>query len=580
MIIRFSSQEIAGLIDIGLGQRQPDVVVRGAQVLDVYRGVWIDGDLAIGNGKVVSIGTSDIKADRIIDATGKWIVPGFFEAHYHAGGTHMAPASLARALLSRGTTSTVCDFQEFYVVSGKTAVREAIDHASMAGIRMFYLVPIHWLVINDLASPTQKMHVEDLLDMLTWPETVAINEPPPGPVLAKDPGALRLIAATLQSGKIYTGHAPEMSGRILQAYVSTGASSDHESTESEEAWSKLTYGIKVMMRHGSAAPDMEKLIDLAVQYPTAARHMMLVSDEVDPVDLIERGHIDAKVRRAIELGVDPIVAYQMVTLNPAEYYRVDHFVGSLAPGRAGDAVILDDPHTSSVSRVLVGGIPVDELPPIQVRPSEEMKAPVRLRSNLGASSFRLASEGPKRVRVIGVTDGSLISSEDEAIVQANGGSLVADVSIDVLKMAVVDRAGGDVSVGFVSGFDIGRSAVATTYAHTFYNLLVVGGDDGNMAIAGQSVAEMGGGIAVVQDGRVVARWPLELVGVFTTAPLEDVGRDFQAMNRAIRDLGCEMAAPVLALSFAALPTIPSLGMTTDGLYHVERREYLSVIIDG
>ena len=491
----------------------------------------------------------------------------------------MAPAPLARALLARGTTSTVCDFQEFYVVSGKDAVREAIDHASAAGIRIFYLVPIHWLVINDLAGPSQKMYVEDLLDMLTWSETVAINEPPPGPILAKDTGALRVIAATLQAGKIYTGHAPEMSGRILQAYVSTGASSDHESTESDEAWSKLTYGIKIMMRHGSAAPDMENLIELAVKYPAAARHMMLVSDEVDPVDLIEHGHIDAKVRRAIELGVDPIIAYQMVTLNPAEYYRVDHFVGSLAPGRAGDAVILDDPYTSSVSMVLVGGIPVDELPPIHVEPSEAMKAAVRLRGNLDASSFRIAADGPKPVRVVGVSDGSLISSEDRAVVQAVDGSLVSDISADVLKMAVVDRAGGNVAVGFVSGFGIGRSAIATTYAHTFYNLLVIGGDDEYMAMAASAVAGMGGGIAVVEDGRVTAHWPLELVGVFTTAPLEDVGRDFRAMNRAIRDLGCDMAAPVLALSFAALPTIPSLGMTTDGLYHVERREFLSVVID-
>ena len=572
-------KKLENLIDIGAGRKPADVVIRGAKLLDVYCGTWVDGDLAIGNGQIVSFGRNDVEANRVIEASGKWIVPGFFEAHYHAGGTHMAPGKLARALLAHGTTTTVCDWQEFYVVAGKEAVRQAIDDALGAGIRLFYLVPIHWLVLNDLASPSQKMDVEDLMDMLKWPETVAINEPPPGPVLAKDPDALRVIAKAMDSGKIYSGHAPKLPNKILQSYASTGASSDHESTESGEAWSKLTYGIKVMMRQGSASPDMEELVKLAIKHPAASRHMMLVADEIDPVDLIERGHIDATVKRAIELGLDPIVAYQMVTLNAAEYYRVDHLVGSLAPGRAGDAVILNDPNTASVSEVIVGGVPVDELPSLDTKYSEIMRSPVKLVKKCSASDFRIISDKARRVRVIGVCDGSLLSTEDEAVVDSVDGGLVSNTSNDILKIAVLDRAGEGSAVGFVSGFGIGDSAVATTYAHTFYNLLVVGGNEEHMALAGNAVAEMGGGIAVVKNGLVIARWPLELVGVFSTEPLENVGKDFQAMNKAIRDIGCKMSAPVLALSFVALPTIPELGLTTEGLYHVNRREFLSVIID-
>ncbi len=574
-----NAAQLEDLIDAGLRRTKADVVVRGGLLLDVYRGIWVPGDLAIHGGRVVAFGDRDVPASRVIEADGRWVVPGFFESHYHAGGTHLAPGPLARALLARGTTSTVCDFQEFYVVAGVGAVRYAVDEAWRAGIRLFYLAPIHWLVINDLASPGQKMRADDLLTMLDWAETVAINEPPPGPILAKDRDALRVIAAALGSGKVYTGHAPAMSGAPLQAYIATGASSDHESTEAAEAWGKLAYGMKVMMRQGSAAPDMEQLISLAVEHPQATRHMMLVSDEVDPVDLLQRGHLDAKVRRAVERGVDPVTAYQMVTLNPAEYYRVDHLVGSLAPGRFADAVLLDDPDTAQVGQVLAGGLPVDELPPLDGGYPEEVRAPVRLDRRLDAPAFHLPATAQRRVRVIGVSDGSLISTEQEAVLSAVDGSLAADPSQDILKMAVIDRAGGgDIALGFVAGFGIGQAAVATTYAHTFYNLLVVGGDDENMAIAANAVAEMGGGIAAVHEGKVVARWQLELVGVFATTSLEQVGHDFQAMNHAIRSLGCPMAAPALALSFAALPTIPALGMTTKGLYQVERREYLDVVI--
>lgn len=575
-----SAEQLENLIDIGLRRRNADVIITGAKLLDVFRGTWVEGDLAIGAGKVVSFAGNNLSAERTIDASGKWVVPGFFEAHYHAGGTHLAPDRLAHSLLRRGTTAAVCDWQEFYVVAGKEAVREAIDASLQVGLHLFYLVPIHWLVINDLASARQKMNPEDLIEMLRWPETVAINEPPPGPILAKNPEALRVIADAINSGKIYTGHAPQLADEVLQAYVSTGASSDHESTSSAEAWSKLAYGVKVMMRHGSAAPDMEQLIDLAVQHPTAARHMMLVSDEIDPVDLLERGHIDEKVRRAVEAGVDPVVAYQMVTLNPAEYYRVDHLVGSLAPGRSGDAVILDDPETASIWQVVVGGIPVDELDVPDSTYSEAMRAPVRLAREITSADFLVPSETDRRVRVVGVSSGSLLSTCETAELTSKQGNLVADTENDVLKMAVVDRAGGRTTVGFVSGFGIGDSAVATTYAHTFYNMLVIGGDEENMAAAANSVAAMGGGVAVVDSGQVKARWPLQLAGVFATAPLEDVVRDFLEVNRAMKSVGCPMTSPLLALSFAALPTIPELGLTTDGLYHVESGQFLNVVIDG
>jgi adenine deaminase len=584
-----TTRDIEKLIDAALGATELDLLVRGGRFLDIYRGEWIEGDIGIANSRIVSVGIDGgYQAKDVLDASGKWIVPGFFDPHFHAGGSHLSPTRLAEAFLERGTTSTVCDFQEHYVVGGIEAARFALDEAKAAGLRVYYLVPIHMYVVDELGIAGKPMRAEDLLEMLEWPETVAINEPPPGPVLAKMPGALEVIAKTLAMGKIYAGHAPEFTGKTLQAYLATGASSDHETGRAEDAWMKLGLGMRPIMRHGSAAPDMPNLIEIARDHRWSLSHMMLGTDEVDPIDLSTVGHMDHKVRVAREHGVDLIDAYRMITINPAEYYRVDHDIGSIAPGRYADLVILGDPEKVEMKEVVASGRPIfrDGTPRAGAHPTypEIVRSRADFGRTLKADDFHLEAEGVSaRVRVVGVRDGSLLSTAEVEEIETANGQVPADSSRDLLKMAVIERftGKGQLGLSFVRGFGFDEgSAVATTYCHPYYNVLVVGADEAAMALAANRLAVLGGGIVAVRGRSVVREWPLDVVGIFSTKPLEVVHEGFRAMNNTLHELGCSMKAPVLALSFVALNTIPHYGLTSKGLYDVLEERFVSPFANG
>ena len=571
------------LMEASLGKRELDLLVVGGSVLDVYRGIWVEANVGIVAGRIVTLDERVPSAREVIDAAGRHVVPGFFDSHFHAGSCHLSPGQLAKSLLERGTTSTVCDFQEHYTVAGVEAVRQAIDEAVAAGLRIYYLVPMQQFVVRSLGVTGHRMVVEDMVGMLDWPETVAINEPPPEAVLSADPEDLRVISEALRKRLIYTGHAPEVEGPPLQAYLTTGPSSDHESRDPVAAWKKLGLGMKTIMRQGSAAPDLPRLVGLATEHPLATRHMSLGTDDVDPVDLSRFGHQDGKLRYAIAHGVDPAVAIQMATLNPAEYYRVDGEVGSLTPGRAADLVILDDLESVEIDLVIAGGAPLDRSGSPQTQSHAPARGSVRFGRDLRAQDFRLqAADGEHRVRVIRIEDESLLSTADEDQLVSVEGNLVAEPSRDLLKLAAVDRftGSGQVGLGFIRGFGLNVGAVATTYQHPFFNVLVAGTADDAMALAANRLAEIGGGLAVVANDEVIKEWPLPLLGVFSEGDLESVRNEFEASNAAIRSLGCSLTTPILSLAFAALITIPEYGLTPAGLYDVAAGQIVSPILES
>ncbi len=573
------------LMDAGRRVERADLLLVGGTVLDVYRGSWHELNVAVKAGRVVGLTSDRPDADEVHDVTGRWVVPGLFDPHFHAGGCHLSPARLAEALLDRGTTTTVCDFQEHYANAGPDAVRAAIDEAQAAGLRIKYLIPLQQFVIHPLGVTGHAMHVDDLRRMLDWPETVAINEPPPGALFAKGPDTLEIVSEALRRGLIYSGHAPELTGDDLQAYVATGPSSDHESADAEAAWMKLGLGMKVILRQGSAARDLPQLVSLARDQPLATRHMSLGTDEVDPIDLSSDGHQDAKVRYVIGQGIDPVVAIQMVTLNPAEYYRVDHDLGSLAPGRVADIVVLDDLERFSISDVYASGRRLERGPAAPAAPPapESVRSRVNLGRRMTPQDFRVAAEGTTaRVRVIDVPDGSLVSGAGEATLAVVDGAVVAEPQHDLLKVAAIEphRGTAATGVGFVRGFGLRDAAVATTYNHPFFSVLTIGTSDDLLAAAANRLAEIGGGITLVGPDGVLGEWPLPVVGVFDDAPLAVVRERFEAMNEALRRAGCGLKAPVLALSFTALVTIPAYGLSSKGLYDVAAASFVSTVIES
>jgi adenine deaminase len=582
-------RELSWAIDAALGQRPLDLAVRGATLVNIFTGDCRIADVGVSRGRIVSVGElpngAIARGTRVLDWSGRYLVPGFIDPHFHIGGTQLAVTQLARVLLQHGTTTIASDLQEIYAYSGPRGVRFVLDEAKRANLRILYLPPAHLLGIEKQGKFRHPIDAREMETMLDWPEAVGVNEPPPAQVLGKNPGVLRLLAATQARHQIFPGHLPDVHGAALQAYTATGASSCHESTNADDAYEKLQLGLWAMMRQGSAGPDMPRILPLMVEKPGLARWAMVASDEQDVTDLLDNGNVNHKLRLAVAAGIDPVAAVQMGTINPALYYRVDDRLGSVAPGRVADLVAVDDLARFFVTDVVASGrVVVNEgklrgqTPPAY---PAYLRSAVRWKPALTADDFRVPARGTEaRVRVIGVSDGSFVSERLEATVEVEAGNARPDADRDILKIAVANRQAKRPSVvtGFIHGIGLVDGAVASTYCHVHYHALVVGTSEEQMAIASRALAEMQGGVVVVSGRRVIARWSLPLVGVFATTSPQQAAKNLTKVNQALKDIGCTFSSPVLGLSFVALTTIPHYGMTERGLYDVDEKRFLSVII--
>ena len=581
--------DVRELIDASLGVRAADSILRNGHVVLVHTGEVVKGDVAITGDRIVAVGAVDPALEgpdtEHIDVDGGVIAPGLFDPHFHVGGSHLSMTELARALLPLGTTSIATDFQEAYTYAGPEGVRVSLDEIRAAGLRAFAIPSVHVLGLENVGTFRWSVSGDDMAEMVGWPETVGINEPPPSPVLSKDDGVIQAIEATRRAGKKLPGHAPDIHGARLQAYVAAGFNACHESTTPDQALEKLRLGMQVMAREGSASPDLAALLELVLREPATARFTMLCSDEQDPDDLLSHGHMDDKLRKTVAAGIDAVTALQMASLNAATYFGLDHELGSVTPGKFADLVVFADLAEFRARLVLSSGRVVARDGVMVAAPGESL-VPERLRSRVVAArpfrpeDFRISASGTSAtVRLIRVHDGTLVSDAAQGDVPVSDGAAMIDLDQDLIKLAVIDRhsRSGRIGRGFVQGFAFQGGAVATTYCHVHYNLLSVGTSDEEMAHAANVVREMGGGMAVVRDGEVLAQWGLPIVGIFSTEPLRAARESFVTINKAIRSLGCPFRAPVLALSFVALPTIPSYGLTDMGLIDVATQRFVEVV---
>lgn len=584
------SVDVVTLMATAEGMVPPDLVVRGGQIVNVFTHQVEPADVWIKGSKIAAVvdptrlpGASGY---RVIEAAGAFISPGLIDAHYHVGGSHLDIGDLSRELLLRGTTGLATDFYEIYVSAGPKGVRIALDSAVTAGLQLLFLPPGHLIGLEELGTFRWDVKAADILEMLRWPEAVGVMEPPAAAVLSRNTAILEIVEMTLGLGKLFAGHAPAEFGSRLQAYATTGPSSDHESTTAEEAERKLRLGIRPMMRHGSAAADLPRLIELALRYPQSTRYMMLCSDEVDPGDLVRQGHMHEKLRMAVAAGVPPVTAIQMASINVAEYFKVADRIGSIAPGKSADLVLFHDLKEFRPLLVLARGREVEGSSKERTR----QDVPIELRSTVVIPApFRppdfafLATDlpdGDVDVRVIAVSDGTLVSQAETHSLKASAGRILEDPKRDLLKIAVAERhrGSGRIGKGFVRGLGLQSGAVAMTYCHVYHNLLVVGTTDEYMAIAANAVAEMGGGIAVVADGKVISGWALPVVGLLDNRGLPAAQRSFDEINDALRRIGCGLGRPILSLSFVALPTIPAYGLTDKGLLDVVAQRFVDVVL--
>ena len=568
------------------GDQPCDTVLRGGFVLNVFTREFEKHDIGIQGGRIARITEPGVaEGQRAVDCTGRWLVPGFLDAHMHVESTMLPPSQFVRLASPHGTTGAVFDPHEIANVLGAAGIRWLMKDAR--GMPLHAMWGVSACVPSaPLENAGAELTVEDLRELFDdadlAPRVVALAEMMNFPgVVHADPGVLAKVALGLER-RIVDGHAPGLTGAALQAYVASGISSDHECTTVEEAQEKLALGQRVFIREGSAARNLDALIGLVTA--ENAHRVCFCTDDRHPADLREHGHIDNVVRRAIALEMRPEVAFAIGSLHVAEHYRQPD-IGAIAPGRFADVLVLSDRDAVVIEQTWFRGELVAQegeyLGP-ESASKDPPRAPVRLPDPFGPDSFEIAPDPvPDRIRVIGMHPDQLVTDSLVGPPTVADGRLVADPDADLLKLAVVERhrGTGNIGLGFVTGFRFRGGAIASTVGHDAHNLAIVGDDDADMALAARTLSDCGGGQCVVARGEVLATLPLPIAGLMSDRPADEVIRTQAELLQAASSLGCPHHAPFMPLSFLPLPVIPHLKLTDLGLVDVGRVEVVGLSVE-
>ena len=555
------SAQLARRLAVARGDEPADVVVRGGRVLSVFTREWLDVDVAVADGWIAGLG--EYQGNEIVDARGKYVVPGFVDAHMHIESSKLLPHEFARLVLPLGTTAVVADPHEIANVLGTDGVHWLLDASSRLPLDVYFMAS-SCVPASSFESPRRPLGEGDLEALLRRRRVIGLAEMMnfPGVVAGDETELAKLALATHVDG-----HAPGVLGRELQAYAAAGIRSDHEASTVDEGRERLRAGMWLLIREASAARNLHALLPLVQEY--GPHRIAFCTDDREPEHVAEDGHVNAMVRDAVAFGISPEDALVMASHNPAAYHRLDH-LGAIAPGRQADLLVLGDLTGFVPEVVLKRGGPVGEIP-LAVVP-DWVRHTVRIGA-LGPEVFRIPWQGGA-ARVIGLVPGQIITESLVDEPTQRGGEAIADPGRDLAKVAVVERhlGTGRIGLGFVRGLGLERGALGTTLSHDAHNAVVVGVDDTSMAFAVRRLANIGGGIVVVEGGRLLAELPLPVAGILSDAPLADVVAASDAVVAAARELGCEIEAPFQLLAFLALSVIPALKITDRGLVDVERFE--------
>lgn len=563
----------------GEGEDRPALVIRNARVLDVFGDTWRPADVTIAGGRIAAVGPAQSSSAEAFDAGGRPLVPGFIDGHVHIESTLLTPKGFAAAALPRGTTAVVADPHEIANVLGVPGVQYMVAAAAGLPFDAFFTAP-SCVPSTSLETAGARLEAPQLAGLLADPRVVGLAEVMNYPaVLAGDRSMLAKIEAARAAGKPIDGHAPGLRGEDLQRYAAWGIDSDHEATELDEAREKLVAGMYLMIREGSAAKNMEALLPAVT---AGSRHRcLLVTDDLTPTDLVDRGHLDAVLAEAVANGLPPTWALAMVTWNAAQRFRLwDR--GAVAPGYRADLVLLEDDRSFRPVAVFKDGRLVVRdgvlCTPIAHGSAAETMGTVHVGA-LDAEAIRLPVSAPgRRVRAIGLVPDQIVTEALAVAPAIRDGRMVADPSRDLSKLVVVERhgKGGGIGVGLVCGLGLRAGALASTVAHDSHNLIAAGVEDRDILAALRAVCEAGGGLAVAARGEAVATLPLPVAGLMSLEPAAIVAAGLAKATAVARELGAVPQHPFMTLSFLALPVIPSLRLTDLGLVDVAAQRIVSL----
>ncbi len=549
-------------LSIARGERPAERLFKNANLVNVLSGEIYQTHVAVDDGRVVGLG--DYKAKQVIDLKGAYLAPSLIDGHFHVESSMLTTREFARAVVPHGTGVVVIDPHEYANVLGLDGIRYVLESSRNLPVDFFIMLP-SCVPATGLETAGARLTAEDLALMIGDERIAGVAE------LMNYPGVYLGAASELAKieagkGKNIDGHAPGLRGRNLNAYVLAGVQSDHESTELAEAREKLRLGMHVLLREGSTERNLATLVPLVNAHN--AMNCSFATDDKLAGDLVSEGHIDHSVRKAIKLGLPPMVALQVATISTARHYRLRNF-GAIAPRYWADFIVFDGLKKFVVRQTYKKGILVAEegrylapQPPLVPRPRSTMNLRYR-----APADFKVCRNRAARMRVIEIVPNQIVTRQVLAKARIEGGQVVADVGRDILKLVVVERhhATGNVGVGFVRGFNLKSGALGSTVAHDAHNVVVVGTNDADIARAIEELEKMQGGQVAVSNGKVRAELALPIAGLVSDRPLQEVIACIAALNTAARAMGCRLEAPFMTLSFLSLSPIPELKLTDQGL---------------
>jgi adenine deaminase len=584
------------IVKVALGREPADTAILGGRLVNVHTLEIYEAGAAIKGDRIAAVG--DIAhtigdETSVIDAAGAFITPGLVDGHLHMYHSYLGIKEFVEAMLRHGVTSTADGFYGQGIVGGPDAVRFFKDSFDRMPIRLIFLVPtLAYLQNRELGlTPASGISKDEMFQMLALQDCHGLEEPPYLPISWEWDEFLDLFEATLDSGKVISGHASGITPRELQAYVGMGAATDHETVESLDGLQKVRAGMKLLMREGSGCTNVAELARVRTEYGVDGSTLGFCADVASPEKLWRDGGVDQNIRVAIAQGVDPAEAVRMASLSVALTFRCDHDLGSVTAGRYADLLLVDDLENFRIRTVIFGGNVVvehgnfvAELP--ELKYPESFYRTVKFSAPVTGNDLRVsAPPGSDRVvvRALEVKEGTLVTRETMHDLEVRHGIVQPDVDRDVLQIAMVDRLGKGtgIGLGFVTGFGLKRGAFASSVNAVCENALVVGTNVDDMALSVNELAGVGGGKIVVADGEVLALVELPLLGLLSEDPTSIVMGKFEVAFARIQELGCDLASPFSQLEFSgACGEIGDIKISDEGLVRVNPPEKVDLIVSA
>ena len=584
------------LVNVAMGREPADLVIRNGVWVSVQSGEFIPKtDIAIIDGHIAYVGkdaSHTVSKDTIvINAGGKYLVPGLLDGHMHVESGMITVTEFVRAVAKRGTTGIFIDPHEIANVFGIKGVKLMVDEAEKQPIHVWVQMPSCVPSAPGFETPGSEITPDDVAEAMTWDGIIGLGEVMDFPgVFNASEKMMAEISATRTAGKVVGGHYPSLDlGMDFHGYVASGIEDDHEGTRVEDAIARVRQGMKAMLRYGSAWHDVEPQIDAILKHKLDSRRFILCTDDSHAETLAQDGHMDRVLRHALDLGLAPMIALQMMTINTAEHFSLTREIGMIAPSRWADVLIVDDLHKFNPEMVIAKGQVIAQNGELRIdlpkfAYPDWARNSVHLAKPLEAQDFAILAESSQNksvtANVIGVIENQAPTKHLKVEVQPKDGQIQVDIEKDLAKLAIVERhnATGRVSMGLVSGFGFTeKCGIASTFAHDSHHMIVTGTSEEDMAIAVNKLAEVGGGQVVVKDGEVIGLVELEIAGLMSTKRAEVVAQKAKTVLEGFRACGCTLNSPNMQFSLLALVVIPELRISDLGLIDVTKFEFVPII---